>query len=72
MRSPNLVRFTSWGRVRNKPLCYVNLPSCYALFALVREQLKALNYTDYTYSVPKGGFGYASAVKTVDRSTASR
>jgi len=27
------------------------------------EQLEALGYTNYTWSVPKGGFGYTSAVK---------
>jgi ubiquinone/menaquinone biosynthesis C-methylase UbiE len=28
------------------------------------EQLEALGYSGYTWSVPRGGFGYASAVKS--------
>lgn len=30
------------------------------------EQLRALRYMEYTWTVPKGGFGYVSAVKAAD------
>ena len=44
------------------------LPSALAVAVVpllwLGEQLEAVRYSDYRWSVPKGGFGYTSAVRS--------